>query len=267
MQTDQVLSLLQDVAAEVIQPRFRALADGEVMEKNPGDLVTVADREAEVAITAALRSAYPDALLVGEEAVAADASILAAASGAEHWFTIDPVDGTKNFVHGSPDHAVMVAELRGREVVRSWIWQPEHHLAYVAERGAGAFCGDRRLPVVPRNADRPLGRTSRRKLVGTAFGHLPPLELTWVSCGIDYPKLAENACEYLLYRNAMPWDHAPGQLLVSETGGQLSYSDGTAYDPTSTQGPLLAAGSSAVADRVRSAMSVASTTKDTSSTP
>ena len=44
--TVAVLELMKQVAAEVITPRFRALADGEVIEKNPGDLVTVADREA-----------------------------------------------------------------------------------------------------------------------------------------------------------------------------------------------------------------------------
>ena len=47
MQTDEVLSLLKDVAEQVINPRFRALADGEIHEKRPGDLVNDADREAE----------------------------------------------------------------------------------------------------------------------------------------------------------------------------------------------------------------------------
>ena len=57
--TDAVLALLQDVAAEVINPRFRALAAGEIHEKKPGDLVTDADREAEVLITAALVARLP----------------------------------------------------------------------------------------------------------------------------------------------------------------------------------------------------------------
>ena len=68
-----MLRLLQDVAAEVVDPRFRALGKDEVSSKRrPGDLVTVADREAEVLITAALRRGYPGALVLGEEAVAAD---------------------------------------------------------------------------------------------------------------------------------------------------------------------------------------------------
>jgi fructose-1,6-bisphosphatase/inositol monophosphatase family enzyme len=253
VQTDEVLNLLQEVAVAVIEPRFRALADGEVMEKKPGDLVTVADREAEVEITKRLQAAYPDAVMIGEEAVSADWSMLDGLAGVEHWFTIDPVDGTRNFVHGSQDYAVMVSEVRRGEVVRGWIWQPEHQLAYVAERGAGAWCGDRRLAAMPRDSAAPRGRTSRRKLIGTSLGELPALELTWVSCGIDYPKLAENACDYLLYNGAMPWDHAPGTLLVAETGGITTYDDGTAYDPTSTRAPLICAGSVEVSEAVLAA--------------
>ena len=104
------------------------------MEKNPGDLVTVADREAEELITARLTAAYPDAVVLGEEAHAADHSLMDRYLAAEHAFTVDPVDGTKNFVHGSPDHAVMVAETLAGETVRAWIWQPEHEVAWVAER-------------------------------------------------------------------------------------------------------------------------------------
>ena len=72
VETDEVLTLLQEVAEEVINPRFRSLDDDQITEKNPGDLVTVADREAEVLITAALQAAYPDALILGEEATHAD---------------------------------------------------------------------------------------------------------------------------------------------------------------------------------------------------
>ncbi|MFI5250774.1 MAG: inositol monophosphatase family protein [Gemmatimonadales bacterium] len=191
---------------------------------------------------------------MGEEAVSADNSALHAAREAEHWFTIDPVDGTRNFVHGSQDYAVMVAEMRRREVVRSWIWQPEHKLAYVAERGAGSWCGDRRLEVPTRDTLDPRGRTSRRALIGTSLGELSPLELTWVCCGVDYPKLAENACDYLLYGGAMPWDHAPGSLLVAEAGGITTYDDGTAYDPTTTRSPLVAAGSAPISTTVLAAL-------------
>ncbi|QIG45901.1 inositol monophosphatase [Nocardioides anomalus] len=230
METQEVLELLQDVAAKVITPRFRSLSDDQVSEKNPGDLVTVADREAEELITAALTEAYPDALVLGEEASEGDETLLERFREADHAFTVDPVDGTKNFVAGSPLHAVMAAELRGGEVVRSWIWQPQLEAAYVAELGGGAWRNGERLHRPPLG-DQLRGITSRRRWLGRALGALKALELTWVCCGVDYPKLVEGEADYALYKKAKPWDHAPGSLLLAEAGGHVGTFDGGAYRP------------------------------------
>ncbi len=261
MDTQAVLELVQEVSAAVVDPRFRSLEDGEVHEKNPGDLVTIADREAEELLTRALHAAYPDALVLGEEAASADPSLLDRYAVAEHAFTVDPVDGTKNFVHGSKDHAVMVAEVRAGEVVRSWIWHPQHRVAYVAERGAGAWRDGERLhrpePVAGVLAR---GATSHQPWIGRALGDLPALDLTWVSCGIDYARLAEGATDYVLYRGGtvagqkrgLPWDHAPGSLLLSEAGGQVTTFGGERYDPMLLpHDGLLAVGDAATGELVR----------------
>ena len=234
--TDDVLTLLRETAEEVIDPRFRALEDHDISSKtHPGDLVTVADREAEVIITAALRAAYPGALILGEEAYAEDAGLLEAFRRAGHAFTVDPVDGTRNFVHGSPDHAVMASEVRDGRVVRAWIWQPQHRTAWVAELGSGLWRdGERVLRAAP--PERPEDwdvRTSTRRLVGTTLGPMGPMALTWASCGIDYPKLATGECDALVYRGTMPWDHVPGSLLVAEAGGVVGTAAGEVYGPRS----------------------------------
>ena len=230
METEDVLALLVAVAEEVVNPRFRDLAAHQIDEKNPGDLVTVADHEAEARISEALHGAYPRAVVLGEEATAADPTLLDRFRAAEHAFTVDPVDGTKNFVRGSPDHAVMVAEVRGGEVVRSWIWHPQHEAAYVAERGAGAWRNGRRLQRPP-VGDEPRGVTSRRSWIGRALGALRPLEATLVCCGVDYARLVEGEADYALYRWANPWDHAPGSLLLTEAGGFVGTFDGSPYRP------------------------------------
>ena len=158
MQTDDVLILLQDVAEEIIKPRFRTLAAEEIAEKNPGDLVTVADREAEVRITDALLRAYPDALVLGEEA-----------SGRPRADGQVPGGGPCVHRRSRGRHQELrpwLARPRGRggsaveDVVRSWIWQPQHEIAYVAERGAGAWENGRRL----------LGRRSGTTCVSPAPG-------------------------------------------------------------------------------------------------
>ena len=242
LSTDAVLDLLREVAAEVITPRFRSLAAGEVMEKNPGDLVTVADREAEVLITDRLTAAYPGALVLGEEAFAADHTLMDRYLAADHAFTVDPVDGTKNFVNGSPDHAVMVAETVGGETVRAWIWQPEHQVSWVAELGAGTLRDGEPARTTPvSDGHDPRGVTSMWSMRDHRLGDLPAMRLSWVCCGVDYPRLIEGATDYILYSRSNPWDHAPGTLLVTEAGGTVGHPDGSAYAPRSLRPGLVVA--------------------------
>lgn len=256
METDDVLDLMRSTAAEIITPRFRALADGEVIEKRPGDLVTIADREAELAITPALQRAYPDAMILGEEAAEADPALLDAFAVAEHSFTIDPVDGTHNFVMGNTDHAVMLAELRFGEVVRGWILLPAYDRAYVAEKGAGAWCDGERLPSLTPSADpaawRGIGSTPQLQT-----GEYPPLaqvQPTWNCAGVDYANLANGTVDYVVLNHAKPWDHAPGSLLVAEAGGTTIRWDGSAYLPADTRPGLISGASVSVAGTVRNAV-------------
>ncbi|WP_370517174.1 inositol monophosphatase [Pseudactinotalea sp. HY160] len=244
-----ILAVMKHAADTVIMPRWRSLSDDQVEEKNPGDLVTVADRESEQVITAELRSAHPKAMILGEEAYAADPGILEDFQRAEHAFTVDPIDGTSNFVHGSRDFAVMVAELRAGDVVRSWIWQPAHGVAYEAEAGAGAT---RNGAVLPRRELDPdtatwRGATARRGLL--ARDHVPLAQLreaAWC-CGVDYPHVATGDLDYLVYSKVWPWDHAPGSLLVREIGGRSIRKDGSSYSPAAPIGRWLLAGADASA--------------------
>lgn len=238
MDTTAVADLITDVCARVILPRFRALESHEVEHKRPGDVVTVADREAEAELTAALRAASPSALIVGEEAAFGDPGMVHGLAGAEHAWVIDPVDGTRNFASGSVDFGVMVAEVRGGATVRGWIWQPLHERFYIAERGAGATCNGTplmrtavtgqpwRVAAWPRLASRDVPGLRVRRTRG--------------SCAIDYPLLASGELDGLAYRSLHPWDHLPGTLLVAEVGG-AALADGRPYGP-GVGGRLLAVG-------------------------
>ena len=252
METDDVLALLKHVADEVVNPRFGQLTSGDVSSKShPGDLVTIADREAEVAIAAELRSAYPDALLLGEEATAADSSLPDQFRSADHAFTIDPVDGTRNFVKGSPDHALMVSEVRGGAVVRSWIWQPQHEVAYVAElgraRGATASASrDRRWvrscaasPHVAPGSVARSGRCVSSTSRGSAAASTTP---SW-SAGRPTTRSTARRCRGTTAR---------GSLLLTEAGGYVGTFAGTPYQPQAAAPKgLIAAADRATYDLVR----------------
>src|SRR4051794_24544631 len=96
---DALLAAVEDTiraggAAEVV-PGGRCLAEADATEKNgPHDLVTTADRLAEERLTERLTALLPGSVVVGEEAVAADPSVLARLRGDAPVWVIDPVDGT-----------------------------------------------------------------------------------------------------------------------------------------------------------------------------
>ena len=245
-----MLALLQRVGEECVTPRFGSLSSGEVSRKQLHAPVTVADREAEERLTQELRRAYPTAVVAGEEAVAAEPALVRRAEQAEHAFVVDPVDGTRQFVRGSADHAMMLAELREGEVVRSWIWQPQHRRSYVAERGAGAWCDGRRLAAPdPDGLSDVVSSVWPRRVLGA----VRTLRRTGTCCGIDYPRLAEGEADVAVFWSPRLWDHAPGSLLLTEAGGVAGSLAGAAYLPRDRQPRLLlAAGSPVALDLVRS---------------
>ncbi len=252
MQTQQVSGLLKDVADTLILPHFGTLSCGDIQEKAPGDLVTVADREAEAEITRQLRAADPDALVVGEEGVFEDPRILDSLPTASHSWVIDPVDGTRNFTKGRPDFAVMVAELRFGETVRSWIWQPIHEQLFVAEKGAGVTLNGRHLSPPAQKRTVPLGATYL-SVPGEDDAAVKVIR-SWGSCGIDYPKLVVGEVDFLSYRSMFPWDHLPGGLMVNELGGRIATDTGVDYDSGAIGRRLLAANSATLWAEARDAL-------------
>ncbi|MFE2174595.1 inositol monophosphatase family protein [Kitasatospora sp. NPDC058115] len=258
---EKVAEIIAEASAEVVEPRFRALAAGEVMEKAPGEVVTVADREAEVIIARRLRELLP-VPVVGEEAVAADPDLARALHAEPAAWLVDPVDGTSNFIAGRPEYAVMVSLVRDGRTVAAWIRHPVTATTYTAELGSGAWRDGHRLTRTPAVADPAEWRgsvksrfldPSRRRLVEantTAFGEMTPGRH---AAGIEYPDLAEGAMDFILYWRTLPWDHAPGSLLLTEAGGRSARLDGTPYRPEAPGGEdgLLAAADPATWERCR----------------
>jgi fructose-1,6-bisphosphatase/inositol monophosphatase family enzyme len=117
--------ILSHAAQAEIMPRFGALTAGQVREKSSRfDIVTDADEAAEQAISVALEAAYPEAVVVGEEATAKNSSLLDAIGTADLAFGLDPLDGTKNFASAVPLFGIMVAATVQGEVVLAAIHDP-----------------------------------------------------------------------------------------------------------------------------------------------
>lgn len=85
--------------------------DVAVEYKSDASPVTVADRETELFIRAAIQKCFPEHGLIGEEHGEVN-------PGAEWRWTIDPIDGTTAFIHGIPLYTVLLGlEHKGRSVL------------------------------------------------------------------------------------------------------------------------------------------------------
>jgi fructose-1,6-bisphosphatase/inositol monophosphatase family enzyme len=246
---EDVGALLKKTAAAVVMPRFAALQPSDTEMKSPNEPVTIADREAEALIGEALRLLLPEARIVGEEACAADPSLIDNLGEGAVWI-VDPIDGTANFAAGRPPFAMMVALLQGGETVGSWILDPLTDRLAVAERGSGAWIDGERLHTSADFSD----LSSLSGIVSEAF--LPAeqrglvdglrqavgLVVPTARCaGHEYPVVATGARHFTLYWRTLAWDHAPGALFLTEAGGTVTHLDGSPYRPATPRPGLLLA--------------------------
>lgn len=248
---DDVGGLLRRTADKVVLPLFCRLDAHQVTEKAPGDLVTVADHRAEEMITEELLKLRPGSVVVGEEGVADDPGLLDHLTGGGDVWLVDPVDGTANFAAGRRPFALMVALLTDGEPAASWILDPLAGTLAVARAGAGVRLDGR--PVTTAASAAALG-----ELRGAAMSqYLPPVTRDRVveggrrlgdllpgqhCAGREYLDVLTGDQHFVLFWRTLPWDHAPGALLVREAGGVVRRVDGGEYHPTDGgQGLLVAA--------------------------
>ncbi len=247
---ETVSTLLREVAEAEILPRFRALAAGDIREKGPGDLVTVADEAAERVLTRRLSDLLPGSLVVGEEACAADPTVLSRLStGNDPVWIIDPVDGTSNFARGGTTFGVLLALAVGGRTVAGWIYDPVGARMVIAQAGEGAWMDGQRLAALPGGPLPGLrGSLSTKFFAPDEKKRLEALRPHFARtyrlfCAAhEYLNLLTGKGQFALYNRTMPWDHAAGVLAYQEAGGYVARWDGTPYGPADIQGGILAAG-------------------------
>jgi fructose-1,6-bisphosphatase/inositol monophosphatase family enzyme len=253
-QLHELWLLMREAAAREILPRFRQPEDCAVRTKTgPLDLVTDADEAAERLITAGIGRLFPGAVVVGEEATAADPGLLRRIAQADLAFVVDPVDGTANFAAGLPLFGVMAAAMVRGEIVASIIHDPIGGDGALALRGEGAWMeqpsgqrADLRV-APPAPLERMTGAINWRYLPeperGRMLSALPRFATTWDyrNAAHEYRLLAQGFAHVALFARMMPWDHAPGWLIHREAGGYSARLDGAPYTPTETTGGIILA--------------------------
>lgn len=203
--------------------------------KSAVDLVTDVDRGAQAIVVEGLRRAFPEDAIIAEEDVGQ------AAVAGPCWY-VDPLDGTTNFVHALPHFAVSIAYFDGGEPKAAAVYDPCKDELFAAERGGGAFLGDRRLAVSNvAELDRSLLVTGfpydRREHAEAYLRYFREFLCSaqdvrrFGSASLDLCYVAAGRFDGFWEWKLHPWDTAAGWLIVEEAGGRVTDFDGGPYDP------------------------------------
>ena len=236
---DRVLGVAREAAGAGVETLREAWRnrDAEVVadEKQPRDLVTETDREAERRIVERIRATFPDHDLVAEES---DQRGAAAAGVGPRW-VVDPLDGTANFVHGIPMWAVSVALLDDDTPVVGVVVDPLRNEWFTAVAGQGAFL-DRGDPAEAEPIGVSRSGDPARAILATGFPFRRPVEIERYleafgelfrrvsdmrragSAALDLAYVASGRVEGFWEIGLNRWDIAAGELLVLEAGGRVS---------------------------------------------
>ena len=245
---------LARLTGDIALGHYRSRLDVEI--KADGSPVTIADRAAEVAAREWVRRYFPDDGLLGEE-------FGEERPQARRRWIIDPIDGTKSFVRGTPLWGSLVALCEGERVLAGAAYFPAIGEIIAAAPGAGCWWNGSRCAVSPVDAldratvlttddrfrERPALRAGWERVADAAA-----VSRTWGDC-FGYLLVATGRAEAMLDPVMSPWDAAALQPIIDEAGGRF----------TDWSGRVTAFGGSSVATNLALSISVRALLPDPSS--
>ncbi|MFQ5637323.1 MAG: inositol monophosphatase family protein [bacterium] len=214
------------IGAQVLMDSMKNFDPEEVDHKQQFDFVTHVDHLSEAAILDFIRKRHPDHSILAEESGGPQQQ-----DG--YLWIVDPLDGTKNYIHQFPMFAVSVALMHAGELQVGAIIDPVRDELFYAEKGRGAFLNGQPIrvsqtrdislcllatgfPFRAKHLTKPyfdafkqlFHRVSDLRRAGAAA-----LDLAYVACGrVDgFWEVTLNA-----------WDIAAGALLIQEAGGRVT---------------------------------------------
>ncbi|WP_037968186.1 histidinol-phosphatase [Sulfitobacter guttiformis] len=243
----RVAHLLADAAGEVIAPYFRSEDLGQDNKLVGGyDPVTEADRAAEAAMRDILGRERPDDAILGEE--------MGEKSGTSGLiWVLDPIDGTRGFVSGTPTWGVLIAVGGQSGPVIGIVDQP-----YIGERFIGTPQG---ATLIRGGAGRPIRTRGPRPLseavVFTTFPEVGSAQegaafravaaqAQLTRYGMDCYAYALVACgqvDLVIEAGLNAYDIQGPQALIEAAGGVVTGWDG---GPAHNGGRVIAAANTAI---------------------
>ena len=228
-------------------------ADVKVWRKKHGDPVSEADIAVNDLLRERLCSPRPGYGWLSEESDD-DAARFAAA----RVWTVDPIDGTRAFLDGTPEFTVSVALVVDREPAAAIVFNPASDEFFAAVRGGGASLNGAAIAVVRRTSlagasvlTKP--RAFERALDPAAFGSTEAVESGSIAYRLALTAAGRFDATVSLSAKS-DWDVAASDLLMAEAGGRITTARGEPLvynEPDPIHPSVIAAGPPLHAELVR----------------
>ncbi|MDP3255273.1 MAG: 3'(2'),5'-bisphosphate nucleotidase CysQ [Bosea sp. (in: a-proteobacteria)] len=228
------------IATDLFRPGAKTVA--RTWSKSGGSPVTEADIGVDTFLRIRLSVLLPEAAWLSEETVD-DSQRLSR----RFVWVVDPIDGTRAYMSGSPDWAVCVALLDEGEPVLGVVHAPASAATYTTLRGGGAQKNGSTI------ATSRLGSLGTARIAGPkpmldALARIEPFEPVdkIPSLALRLARIADGSIDAgLISADARDWDLAAADLILREAGGRMSGGAGetVVYNrPTPVHGVLVASG-------------------------
>ena len=186
--------------------------------------VTIADKKTEELVRSFAQKETPEFGFIGEEFGAEN-------PGAEYQWVLDPIDGTKSFIHGVPLFGTIIAILKKGVGVAGLIQLPALNSKIWATAGGGAYADEGRQIKVSEVGELKDSlvlsgtiNTMESKGYGEWFAGIrknAKLYRGWGDC-FGYYQVACGKAEVMADPVVSLWDIAPYPLIFAEAGGSFS---------------------------------------------
>jgi len=236
------LAALAAIAHDAGRVIMRHYQEGTEARKKPDQSpVTDADEEAERLILARLGEVAPGIPVVAEEEVAAGRL----PEIGDHFFLVDPLDGTKEFINRNGEFTVNIAEVKTGVAVRGVVYAPAKNRLFLGESPGGAFEVASSPEVAPDLAmARPIhvraapqdgltavaSRSHRDKKTDEYLAHYPVKDFITAGSSLKFCLVAAGEADiYPRHGTTMEWDTAAGHAVLSAAGGTVTNLDGSPF--------------------------------------
>ncbi len=234
---------LVEIAAGAGEIIMRHYHRGPVLSRRKDDHspVTDADEEAETFILRALAKFAPGVPVIAEEEVAAGRI----QTIGTHFFLVDPLDGTKEFIDRNGEFTVNIAEIRDGKPVSGVVFAPAKHRLFFGENPGGAFEIKTREGTAPDcSAARPIAvrkpaadgmiavasRSHRDSKTDEYLAHYQVKDFVTAGSSLKFCLVAAGEADiYPRHGRTMEWDTAAGHAVLAAAGGSVTRTDGSPF--------------------------------------